>query len=342
MQKPEGKAEAGWYDHPTEVGYEKYWNGKFWTKKYRLLGEEGPLAIPADQKYLGRLLFRYPIGSDGAFIAYLITVALGVFYILKQEVSSGFDLALVINALLGSLLTIPWVYILFLIYLVPRRIVDKKRGMQRYIHDSDTDIEINENGKQSKKVLSLVGVVLVLSLLISVGLRTTSKSAGDKFFEEEQRISAIMGEWNQEVAAFVTLIQGISSGSIGVGEAQERATVLNSTLGPILIRLSDECSDVPNEPITGQGQERAIQLSWKMLSVACEVIPQQYTETLAIYKAQISETSTQADIDYHVAQLTALGERKKAAAIQAIDAISPYATAGELENLKRMKALLGL
>jgi hypothetical protein len=23
MQKPEGKAEAGWYDHPTDEGYEK-------------------------------------------------------------------------------------------------------------------------------------------------------------------------------------------------------------------------------------------------------------------------------------------------------------------------------
>ena len=342
MQKPEGKAEAGWYDHPTENGYEKYWNGKFWTKKYRLLGEEGPVAIPADQKYLGRLLFRYPIGSDGAFIGYLITVALGVFYILKQEVSSGFDLALLINALLGSVLTIPWVYIFFLLYLVPRRIVDNKRGLQKYIQVGEIDADSKETGNQSKKTFVIVGVVLIMSLLISVGLRTTSKSAGDKFFEEEQRISAIMGEWNQEVAAMVTLIQGISSGSIGIGEAQERAAALNSTLAPILIRLSNECSDVPNEPITGQGQERAIQLSWKMLSVACEVIPQQYTETLAIYKAQISETSTQQDIDYHVAQLTALGEKKKAAAIEALDAISPYATAGERENLKRMKALLGL
>jgi len=40
--------------------------------------------------------------------------------------------------------------------------------------------------------------------------------------------------------------------------------------------------------------------------------------------------------------LTALGERKKSAAIEALDAISPYATEGELENIKRMKALLGL
>jgi len=342
MEKPEGKAEAGWYDHPQFEGYEKYWNGKFWTKKNRLVGEEGPTAIPKDVKYLGRFLFISPIRSDGAFIGYLITVALGIFSALIQEVSRGVDLELIIVTLLGSFVTIPWIYLLFLLYLIPRRIVDKKRGMQRFTQETEAGVVTEENSKQSKKAFTVVGVILILLLLISVGLRTTSKSEEDKFFEEEQRISAIVSEWNQEVAPFVTLIQGLSNGSIGVGEAVERATALNSTLGPILIRLGDECSDVPNEPITGQSQERAIQLSWKMLSVVCTVIPQQYTETLAIYSAQISETSTQEDIDYHVAQLTALGERKKSAAIEALDAISPYATEGELENIKRMKALLGL
>ena len=340
MQKPEGKAEAGWYDHPSEDGYEKYWNGKFWTTKIRKFGEEGPLTIPADQKYLGRLLFRYPIGSDGAFIAYLITVALGIFYALKQEISGGVDVALIINTLLGSVVTFPWVYILFLIYLVPRRIVDKKRGMQKYTQESEIDVESKERVSQSKKAFAVIGVLLLITFAF-LGLKQTNKSAGDKWFEEQQRISVIMGEWNQGVAPFVTLIQGISGGQIGIGEAQERAAPLNSKMGPILIRLSDECSDVPNEPITGQGEERAFQLAWKALRVVCDVMPQQYTETLAIYKAQISETSTQQDIDYHVAQLTALGERKKAAAIEALDAISPYATAGELENIKRMRALLG-
>jgi len=342
MQKPEGKAEAGWYDHPTDEGYEKFWNGQFWTQKERLIGEEGPVAIPAKEKYLGRLLFRHPIESDGAFIGYLLTVAAGIFYALKQEVSSGVDLALLINTVLGSVVTIPWIYILFLVYLVPRRIVDQKRGLRKFIQESDSNVDVKGKGKQSKKTFAIIGFVLILSLLISVGLRATSKSAGDKFFEEEQRLSAITGEWNQEVAAFVTLIQDISNGNIGIGEAGEKAATLNSTLTPILVRLREECSDVPNEPITGKGQERAMQLAWKMLFVVCDVIPQQYTETLGIYKAQISDTATQEDIDYHVAQLTALNERKKSAAIEALNAMSPYLTAGELENLKRMKAILGL
>ncbi len=42
MKKPEGFPEAGWYDHPTEDGFEKYWNGKFWTKKTRVIGEVVP------------------------------------------------------------------------------------------------------------------------------------------------------------------------------------------------------------------------------------------------------------------------------------------------------------
>lgn len=342
MRKPEGKAEAGWYDDPTGDGFEKYWNGLFWTKKVRKFGEDGPIALPAGQKYLGRLLFRYPLGSDGAFIAYLVTVALGIFYGFNQEISSGDGFAIIVVALFGALITIPWVYILFLVFLLPRRIVDKKRGLQKFELVSNAGEEIQVNGKQSRRAVTVVCGILVVSLLIFSGIRATSKSEGDKFYEEQQRISVITAEWNQEAAKLVTLIQDISNGVVGVGEAQERATVLNATLSPILTRLRDECSDVPNKPISGEGQERAILLSWKMLTAVCDVTPQQYIETVAIYKAQISETSTQADIDYHVGQLNALGERKKAAAIEAIDAISPYATAGERESLQRLRATLGL
>ncbi len=342
MRKPEGNAEAGWYDHPTEDGYEKYWNGKFWSTKVRKFGEEGPLEIPADQKYLGRFLFRYPVKRDGAFIAYLGTVALGIFYGFSQEVSSGDGLAIVIVALLGALVTVPWIYILFLLFLIPRRFIDKKRGLQKFELVSNAGDEIQVNSKQSKRAVTVVGGILVISLLIFSGIRATSKSEGDKFYEEQQRISAITAEWNQEAAKLVTLIQDISNGNVGIGEAQERAAVLNATLSPILTRLRDECSDVPNVPISGEGQERAILLSWKMLSVLCDVTPQQYIETIAVYKAQISETSTQADIEYHLAQLKALGERKIAAAIEAIDAISPYATEGERESLKRLRTTLGL
>jgi hypothetical protein len=293
MRKPEGNAEAGWYDHPTEDGYEKYWNGKFWSTKVRKFGEEGPLEIPADQKYLGRFLFRYPVKRDGAFIAYLGTVALGIFYGFSQEVSSGDGLAIVIVALLGALVTVPWVYILFLLFLIPRRFIDKKRGLQKFELVSNAGDEIQVNSKQSKRAVTVVGGILVISLLIFSGIRATSKSEGDKFYEEQQRISAITAEWNQEAAKLVTLIQDISNGNVGIGEAQERAAVLNATLSPILTRLRDECSDVPNVPISGEGQERAILLSWKMLSVLCDVTPQQYIETIAVYKAQISETSTQ-------------------------------------------------
>ena len=36
MKKPDGKAEAGWYDAPEIDGYLQYWNGKFWTKKKQI------------------------------------------------------------------------------------------------------------------------------------------------------------------------------------------------------------------------------------------------------------------------------------------------------------------
>jgi len=100
MKKPEGKADSGWYDHPEMEGYEKYWSGKFWTKKNRLIGEEGPSVIPADAKYLGRFLFRFPIGGDGAFIAYLVVVGLSLIYEIKQESVGGLNLVAVITSFL--------------------------------------------------------------------------------------------------------------------------------------------------------------------------------------------------------------------------------------------------
>jgi hypothetical protein len=38
MKKPEGMAEPNWYDSPENPGMEQYWNGKYWTKQTRPIG----------------------------------------------------------------------------------------------------------------------------------------------------------------------------------------------------------------------------------------------------------------------------------------------------------------
>ena len=48
MKKPEGKAEAGWYDAPEIIGYEQYWDGSKWLSQKRLVGSNEDLKKSPD------------------------------------------------------------------------------------------------------------------------------------------------------------------------------------------------------------------------------------------------------------------------------------------------------
>jgi hypothetical protein len=48
MKKPEGKAEAGWYDAPEIIGYEQYWDGSKWLRQKRLSGSNKDLKKSPD------------------------------------------------------------------------------------------------------------------------------------------------------------------------------------------------------------------------------------------------------------------------------------------------------
>ena len=293
-----------------------------------------------------KFLFDTPVTKDWMFYVFLVFLASNIVNGLQNVNSSGglstSQFGIVSGLIDGAFrVFLAWFPIIPMIYTIRKQIRKKKPGFQEQIQETVVDISDVETPNNRRKVILFASVLLVGAILLSSSFRGTSTSEGDRFFEEQQRISQITAEWNREARPLMTLIQGISDGSIGVTEAQQTATDLQSRLSPILMKLGAECSDVPNESVTGQGEERAIQLSWKMLFVLCEVTPQQYAETLSIYKAQISTTSTQQDIDYHVAQLNALGERKKDAAREALDAFAPYASPSELEKIEQMRASLG-
>ena len=293
-----------------------------------------------------RFLFDSPVTRDWMFYVFLVFLAANLVNGIQNVNSSGgistSQFGIVSGLIDGAFrVFLSWFPIIPIIYGIRKQIRKKTRGIQEQIQEPEMDKNDSESPNRKRKIILVVTAILFAAILFSNGLRETGTSDGDRFFEEQKRISLITAEWNREAGSLVTLIQEISDGSIDVTEAQETATDLQSRLSPILMKLGAECSDVPNESITGQGEERAIQLSWKMLFVLCEVTPQQYAETLSIYKAQISTTSTQQDIDYHVAQLNALGERKIDAAREALDAFAPYASPAELEKIEQMRALLG-
>lgn len=293
-----------------------------------------------------RFLFDTPVTRDWMFYVFLVFLAANLVNGIQNVNSSGglstSSFGIVSGLIDGAFrVFLSWFPIIPIIYVIRKEIRKKTRGVQEQSHEPEIDNANAESPNKKRKAILVVGTILFVAIVFSTGLQGTDTSEEERFFEEQKRISQITAEWNREAAPLITLIQEISDGRVDSTEAQVTAAELQSRLSPILMKLGAECSDVPNEEITGQGEERAIQLSWKMLFVLCEVTPQQYTETLSIYKAQISTTSTQQDIDYHVAQLNALGERKKDAAREALDALAPYASASELENIERMRALLG-
>lgn len=135
MRKPEGKAAPGWYDAPELAGYIQYWNGKYWTKKKQAKdGFEKLEVLPEFE--LGRFFFRKPYTSDNTFIGWAIVTGLLVASNLANNASNGeldasnsFSIISgLIDGLVSTTATALFIWVLFLIYLIPRRKKDKQNG----------------------------------------------------------------------------------------------------------------------------------------------------------------------------------------------------------------------
>jgi hypothetical protein len=135
MKKPKGKAPAGWYDAPEIAGLEQYWNGKSWASTKRNPGDEDVEAPPPYGVFnLGRFLFRKPYFQDNVFITFIsINVFLAFSRVVSNSQNDGFhtsDGAIytgIGDAIIGTLVIGLFVWIFFLIYLIPRRIKDRKK-----------------------------------------------------------------------------------------------------------------------------------------------------------------------------------------------------------------------
>lgn len=335
MKKPEGFPEAGWYDHPTEVGYEKYWNGKFWTSKTRVFGEVGPAVTSIDEKYLGRFLFRSPIAQDGLFIAYVIVSILSAGIVFFQEISASSIAIAFLSLLPVTFLLFLWIYVLFLIILIPRRVVDKKRGLGKR-QDLEIEVNVQSKSKHTKFALLTVLCLVVVSALgfqISNSLR---QSEGDKWFEVQQKISRVIGEWNVAATPISEAIIKISNGEMTTQEARQVASNASSNFAVIHNKLSDACQSIPSYDLNASGIDGAYAKLYEALKVSCDLVPQESVEVLLLVNEQISPIGTQAKIDYHAQQIQDLIRKRKQALLIAIEAMQPYLNDVERETLKRL------
>jgi hypothetical protein len=351
MKKPEGKAEAGWYDAPEIEGYLQYWNGKFWTKKKQPKDGYENLEILPDYE-LGRLYFRTPYASDSAFISWTVIIGMLTFGRFSVNANTGgFDTSStfsivsgLIDAVFGTLLIAVFVWLCFLPYLIPRRVKDKKNlppaNPSIEVESSSLSEVSTASNKLRKKYLTVtVGLVLIFLLFLTQSKSGFEKDA-DAFFNKQQKISLVLNDWNKESALLLGLIQKVSNGELDYAGSVYSFNESQAKISPIINALREECADVPVQDLDKTGELQAIALAWNMLKVTCDLVPLQRIEYVAIFDAQWSESANQSKIDYHVERLSNLAQQRKDAFLQAAVELEKYAKGSQLEQLQSLIKLL--
>jgi hypothetical protein len=338
MNKPEGEAPAGWYEVPGERNSERYWDGKDWTSDTRRLEWVPTTDSVKTVRTLGRFLFRNPITSDWAFIAFVVLVGYAMIKGINQDYDLGFRFPLVIQ-FLALIVTLIWVYILFLFVLIPRRIIDKRRGVLLPTNTADKGENLPPV-KKAKKAIYIIAGLGALTLLSLISLNTSGKSDGDKYFEIEQEISAVIKDWNVAATPISQAIRSISDGTMGAAEGRQIAGEASTQFALINNRLDDACSLIPEYDVNADGREGAFAKTYDALQVTCDLLPQESTEILLLVAEQVSEGGTQANIDYHSNQIALIIEKRRKAILDSIDALMPYLSEAQKANMDRMRAVL--
>jgi hypothetical protein len=341
LKKPKDFDGADWFDDPEVEGQERYWNGKFWSKYTRLVGEIGPRVVPHGQKSLGLFLFRSPITGDGVFIAFTIVVGITAIYLAKDFTDSISGISGFLLLIPGLAITLIWIYVLFLLILIPRRIFDKKNGLSKLSRNSDfEELSVENKTNQSKNAFLTVGVISIIAIVLFAFQSANRKTEADRYFEIEQSISAVVKDWNVAATPISEAIRSISDGSMGAAEARRIAGVASSEFAVISNRLDDACSEIPEYDLNATGIDGAIAKSFDALQVTCDLLPQESTEILLLVREQVAEEGTQANIDYHASQIALIIEKRRTAMLNSLDALMPYLTDAQKANLERIRNFL--
>ena len=334
MKKPVDDNSPGWFEDPEVENLERYWNGKYWSKHTRIPGEINPDLTATSDFRLGKFLFRSPIKEDVLFKAYLIISAVSLLFSLKAE----FDIT-GSKYLIFYIFIAPYyffiVYFWFLLILVPRRIKDKKKGMQK---DSVEVYGDSVGFLKKNRTYLLIGAAVIISLL-AFPLAKNRQSEGDKFFAVEQKISAVIAEWNQAATPISNAIQGVSNGTTSIEDARIILSQTSTNFANIHNKLANECSAIPDYDLNATGINGAYAKVWHALKVNCDYLPQESTEVLALLNEQISPIGTQEKINYHQSEISKIIELRKSVMIEGLQSLRPYGTDAEKQNIDRVLAV---
>jgi hypothetical protein len=297
-----------------------------------------------------KFLFDNPVTRDWLFWLFVAFASLnGIGSIQRVNQSGGVNtstLSLVsgsIDALFGVFSS----YILIVPIYFVRKYIRKRKNLENPSSEeqSSMNVEATEalpdtKTTKSKRMPALIIGALVLVVAIVRFSSGNSASEGDKYFEIEQSISAVVKDWNLAATPVSQAVRGISDGTMGSQDALIIVTRASSQFAVISNRLDDACGTIPTYDVNASGQEGAFAKSYDALQVTCDLLPQESTELLLLVNEQISPVGTQAKIDYHANQISLIVQKRKKAILDSFDAMMPYLSDAQKANIDRMRSVL--
>lgn len=297
-----------------------------------------------------KFLFDKPVANDWLFWIFVVLASLsGIGALQRVNESGGINTSTfsVISGTIDGLVVVFSTYILVIpIYLIRKFVRKRNRvGLEPESQLDSQQMEENPtlaSGIQNKKSKNYIifFAIGILAFAASQFVVRNSPSEGDKYFKIEQKISAVVKDWNIAVTPLSEAISEISAGSMGAAEARGVLGQASSRFAVITNQLEDACKDIPSYDVNAPGEDGAIAKSYDALQVTCDLLPQQSTEILLLVNEQISPLGSQANIDYHANQISILADKRKKAVIDSLDALMPYLSEAQKANASRLRGAL--
>jgi hypothetical protein len=177
----------------------------------------------------------------------------------------------------------------------------------------------------------------VLFLLSFVGGGLSDKNSKvETFLSHQQEINEVLRRYNTEAGAAVGVVRGISDGTLTAGDGIAQFATASSKVTPVLTDLRVSCEGISFPKIEGSGEELAIAKAFNVLKAACEITPKQFLKLQEIFREQVSDTGTQYQLDQLSAELLALNQAKRDAAIEGLEALLPYADESQASLMRTL------
>ncbi len=297
-----------------------------------------------EAKFLrGRMLFRKPYFSDMAFNLYLGINAISILArFISNSSEGGFNvdsaasiISGLLDAVIGTLAGAFVYWVVFLIYLIPRR---KKDNREFNLAPGQSLIDASpktSNQTKEKSKSRLIAGALIIMLVLTYILYP-KQSEAQKYLEVQRGITKNIGDWNVVAQELAITIEGVNNRTIDLSQAAKVLNELPSKFGSVHEQLEKSCQSIPSFEIKGKGIKFAIAKSYEALQISCKYIPQQSAEALLLLYEMISPSGTQQKIDAHITEVNRISKLRREAAFQASLAIKPYLSETERETLNRI------